>query len=304
MLIARSTKKIVLLIFLSACGIISCTKNNNSSNGNGGASNDSTAAALSVSSASADNAYNDVLQVALETGFDNSIAYMVSNRGQGRVEENSVNTPATPLGLYTCANYTVSPNDTTTFPKTITIDFGVGCTSPDGIFRMGTITCVYSGKVLYPGTTVSVSFSNYSVNGYGLQGTYSIINNSSLAKGISFSTQVSNGNITFPDSTYYTYFGTKTVTQTAGESTPTDITDDVYSITGNNYFYSSASGNSILDSITTPLTKAEACGYISAGVISFVFNKTINGTLNFGNGTCDSLATINIGPFTDNIILQ
>ena len=190
MLIARSTKKIVLLIFLSACGIISCTKNNNSSNGNGGASNDSTAAALSVSSASADNAYNDVLQVALETGFDNSIAYMVSNRGQGRVEENSVNTPATPLGLYTCANYTVSPNDTTTFPKTITIDFGVGCTSPDGIFRMGTITCVYSGKVLYPGTTVSVSFSNYSVNGYGLQGTYSIINNSSLAKGISFSTQV------------------------------------------------------------------------------------------------------------------
>jgi hypothetical protein len=293
----------ISLLILSATLIMSCSKSNNSSHSNG-TSDDSTAAGLSSSAASADNAYNDVLQVALETGFDNQIAYLVSRSQQGTVQSNSLQGPAQPLGIYTCANYTLSPNDTSTFPKTVTVDFGSGCTSADGITRKGEITCVYSGKILYPGTTVSVSFTNYSVNGYGLQGTYSITNNSSIAKGISFSTRVSSGNISFPDASYYTYSGDKTLTQTAGASTPADISDDVYSITGSNSIFNSATGNSLQDSITTALTKAEACGYISSGVISFVFNDSVDGTLDFGSGTCDSLATVKIGPFSENIILK
>jgi hypothetical protein len=297
-------RSLSLLLFILSTLIFSCSKTNNGSSSSS-TTDDSTAANLSSSSNSADNAYNDVLQLSLETGFDNNIAYMVSMLGQGKVQINSLHPGAiAPLGIYTCATYTVSPNDTSTFPKTITVNFGAGCTSPDGVTRKGSIAFVYTGKILYPGTTVSVSFTNYSVNGYALQGTYSISNNSSLAKGISFSTQVSNGNITFPDAGYYTYSGSKTITQTAGASTPSNLSDDVYSITGSNTIYNSSTGNTLQDSITSPLTKAEACGYISSGVVSFVFNNSLTGTLDFGNGSCDSLAIVKIGSFSENIILK
>ncbi len=298
------TRNLSILMIIFSTLIFSCTKNNNSSS-TSSTTDDSTAASLSASSSSADNAYNDVLQLALETGFDNNIAYLVSTEGQGKVQVNSQQSGTIePLGIYTCASYTVSPNDTSTFPKTITVDFGAGCTSPDGVSRKGSIALVYTGKILYPGTTVSVTFTNYSVNGYGLQGTYSISNNSSLAKGISFTTQVTNGNITFPDAGFYTYAGSKIVTQTAGASTPSNISDDVYSITGSNTMYSSSTGNSLQDSITSALTKAEACGYISSGVVSFVFNNSVKGTLDFGTGACDSLATVKIGLFSEDIILK
>ena len=85
------------------------------------------------------------------------------------------------------------------YPKTLTLDFGTGCTSADGIMRKGKLIYLFSGPLLLPGATASVSFNQYIVNGYGILGTYTITNNSSESLGISFTTQVTNGIITYPD---------------------------------------------------------------------------------------------------------
>src|SRR6516225_12334029 len=65
----------------------SCKKDNNTGSS---PSNDSTAANQSASSISADNAYDDVFQTAIQTGYDNNIAYRVSLPENGQVQSNAV----------------------------------------------------------------------------------------------------------------------------------------------------------------------------------------------------------------------
>ena len=285
-----------LVTALNSCKKDSSTPNNSSNN------TDTTAANASASTTLADNAYDDVFQTAVQTGYDNNIAFGTQSVGVGQVQTNSVHGSTATNSINGCAVYTVTPNDNTTFPKTIVVDFGTGCTSAAGITRIGKITYVFSGKLINPGTTVSASFTNYSVNGYQLKGTYSITNNSSLANGIAFTTSVTDGNIVFPDQTSYSYAGSKTVKQTAGMSTTMDASDDVYSITGNNTF--SANGNTIVNTITTPLSRAYSCEWVGSGIISFTYNTDTKGTLDFGNGTCDGDVTIKVGTFTKTITFQ
>jgi len=302
MRIVTFIKPLFAICVASSIIITGCKKSNNSSPTTAG--DDSTAANMSGTAATADNAYNDVLQIALEGGLDNNIAYIASQASRGNVTTNGVHQAYSVNGInsLSCATYTLTPADTSTFPKTLVVDFGTGCTSNDGITRKGKITYILTGKVLLPGTTISATFESYSVNNYQLEGTYSITNNSTLA-GISFTTKVTSGKITFPDATFYNYAGDKTIKMTAGMSTPTDPSDDVYSITGSNSISSSA-GNSLVANITTVLSKSYTCKHVSSGIVSFIYNNNIHGTLDFGNGTCDDQATIKVGTFTKNITLN
>lgn len=299
-------KPLFAVIIVTALVSTGCKKdNNNSNNNNNNTDNDdSTAVDMSGSSAIADNAYNDVLQTVIEGGSDNNIAYMVSQASRGTVETNGVHNGVSVTGItsFTCATYTLTPADVSTFPKTLVVDFGSGCTSNDGITRKGKITYVLSGKVLMPGTTITATFQNYAVFGYQLEGTYSITNTSTMA-GASFTTKVTGGKITFPNTYWYTYSGDKTIKLTAGAATPSDLTDDVYSIEGSNSF-ASALGNTLEVTITTKLSKSYTCHNIGSGVISFTFNNKINGTLDFGDGTCDNQATISVGAITKQVTLE
>ncbi|HMH33380.1 MAG TPA: hypothetical protein VK543_10140 [Puia sp.] len=299
--------KMMPVLLLSATLMItmdSCKKDSNNPP-NSSTNNDTTAADLSASTTVADNYYDDIFQTAVQTGYDNSIAYKSNSGGTGDVQVNTTHAAESALGtegVNGCAIYVRTPDDNSTFPKTISVDFGTGCTSTSGVTRKGKITYVFSGKLITPGTTVSATFTNYSVNDYQLQGTYSITNNSSLANGIAFTTKVTGGSIIFPDQRSFTYTGTKTVTQTAGISTTTDPTDDVFSIIGNNSF--SANGNTLVNTITTPLSKAYSCKFVGSGIISFTYNTNTKGTLDFGSGGCDGDVIIKVGPYTTNVTFQ
>ena len=288
---------IVLAILLS----ISCQKDNNSQP-TGNTSSDTTAAQLSAATTLADNAYDDIFQTAVQTGYDNNIAYKTSQPGDGQIQVNTTRSVETSFGVNGCAVYTVSPNDNTTFPKTITVDFGSGCTDAVGVTRKGKITYIFSGKLINPGTTVSATFTNYSISGYQLQGTYSITNNSSIANGIAFTTKVTGGSIVLPDQRSFSYEGNKSVTQTAGATTTMDATDDVYSITGTNTF--STTGITLVNNVTKALTKAYTCKYIGSGTISFTYNNSTKGTLDFGSGTCDGDVVIKVDAYTLNYTFQ
>lgn len=68
-----------------------------------------------------------------------------------------------------CATVTVTPQNG--FPKTVVIDFGTGCTSPNGITRSGRIRIVISDSLRKPGSTAVMTFDNYYVNNYKKEGT-------------------------------------------------------------------------------------------------------------------------------------
>jgi hypothetical protein len=190
-----------------------------------------------------------------------------------------------------CATVTITPADTVTYPKTMVIDYGSGCTSSTGVTRKGKLTVTLTGKIRKSGSVVTVSFTDYYVNGYKVEGTFSITNNST-ANGLVFTTQTTNGKVTFPSGAWFSHSGTKTFTQTGGIGTVT-FTDDVYTITGN-FSNANSEGKSVSGTITTPLVKSMSCKNIMAGVIQFTYNG-IKGTLDFGSGTCDNAATLTVG---------
>ena len=285
-----------LVAFLAVVLLASCKKDGTTSE-----SKETTAANLSDSSTAADNAYYDVLNNAFVGFADNSSVWNASAQtGKTTTFSTQVEGITTHIG---CAIYTIDDTIPGEYPKTLTLDFGTGCTSADGILRKGKITYLFSDPLLVPGATATVTFNSYVVNGFGVEGTYTITNNSSELAGIIFNTQVTNGIITYPGGTNYHYSHNRTYTMTAGVTTPFDISDDVYAVSGNSSF-STPNGSSLVCNITTPLVRAVSCHNVSSGVISFVYNQVVNGSVDFGDGTCDNQAVLTVGAMQRTITLR
>jgi hypothetical protein len=266
-----------------------CKKDSNSSS----SSDNNNAANMSADGTTADNAYDDAFNIAVQTDYDKGIN-SVTQKGNG----------ATTLGYNFCANVTTSSNGST-FPDTVTVDFGSGCTSLDNISRSGSIVYIFSGKLSSNGTTVSATFNNYTVNGYKLTGTYSITNNTTNILAPSFTTSVSNGSVVYPNATSYTFSGTKTVNVTSSNNS-TNIDSLIFTASSGNYSIGNSFGESIAATITAPLVRKLSCGFISTGVLSFTYSKgnsSVKGTLDYGDGTCDNSALITIGAFTKNVTI-
>jgi hypothetical protein len=189
-----------------------------------------------------------------------------------------------------CATVSVTPQNT--FPKTIVIDFGNGCTSVDGVSRAGKINIILSDSVHHPGATAVMTFTNYSTVGYKVEGTITWTN-TSTPNGISWTRQITNGKVTEPLGGYYwTHEGTKNVTQTAGASTPLNLLDDVYSVTGS-HTVTNPAGKTRTVTILEALEKKTTCHNVSKGKMK-IQAQTHFAVLDYGDGTCDNVAVITI----------
>lgn len=202
-----------------------------------------------------------------------------------------VNGTAETTNILSCATVTVTPQNT--FPKTITVDFGAGgCVSNDGISRKGKINITLSNYLHNPGTTAVMTFENYYTAGFKVEGTITWTN-TSTQNGISWTRQITNGRVTEPLSGYYwTHEGTKNVTQTAGANTPLNLLDDVYSVTGT-HTVTNPAGKTRTVTITEALEKKTTCHNVSKGKMK-IQATTHFAILDYGDGTCDNIATITI----------
>jgi len=286
----------ILAVFVSAIILAnSCSKSSNSnSNNSNSQTNDNNAANTTAKAATADYAYDDAFNIAVQTGNDQGLDNLM--RIKGGVSTLGYNI----AGAYYCANVTVSGSS---FPVTVTVDFGSGCKSADSVTRSGSITYVFSGHLSIPGTTISATFNNYVVNGYQLNGTYSISNTTTNISSPQLTTSVSNGSITFPSDTVYYLNRTKTVAVVSGSIS--DISTLVFNITGN-FSFGSSFGDSLTATISTPLERKETCNWVDSGIVSFTYSKSgvsVSGTLDYGSGTCDNQAEILIGSFTEEITI-
>ena len=192
------------------------------------------------------------------------------------------------LGL--CATITVTPNDST-YPKTITIDFGNGCICADGKFRKGAIIIHLTGPIRRSGSVMTINFRDFYLNRAHIEGT-KVVSNLSENSNIKFTVQVVGGKVTFPNGRGWQYDGLKYVAQVEGGVTRT-IRDDVYRIEGRSKTQFN-NGLTVNLNTETPLIKKVVCPWVSNGVLKIKINARVL-FLDFGapdNGNCDNKALL------------
>ncbi len=194
------------------------------------------------------------------------------------------------LRLGPCATITVTPNDST-YPKTITIDFGNGCICADGKFRKGAIVIHLTGPIRRSGSVMTINFRDFYLNRAHIEGT-KVVSNLSANSNIKFTVQVVGGKVTFPNGRGWQYDGLKYVAQVEGGATRV-IRDDVYRIEGRSKTQFN-NGLTVNLNTETPLIKKVACPWVSNGVLKIKINARVL-FLDFGapdNGHCDNKALL------------
>ena len=255
-----------------AAGFSSCKKDNS---GTTASDEVATTFELSGDQAISDNLNSDAEYVLSEAAVDGNFA---GARITGVVQT---------MNVLSCAKVTTTPG----FPKTITIDFGTGCTSNRGVTRSGKINVTLSDSLRTPGSVAVMTFINYYVSGFKKEGTVTWTNTSQ--GGIrSWERTCANGKITAPNGKYWLHSGTQDVVQTAGASTPLNLLDDVFSTTGS-HTVTNAAGKTRTCEITEALEKKVICENIDMGKIK-IQGPNHAAVIDFGDGTCDRIATITI----------
>ena len=263
---------LVMATILSASMFYSCSKDDSPDNAT--PPEDLTAQELTAARIQSDLVFDDVSSEVLQVTLNGT-------------------TGAASTTSAACATVTISPQDLTTWPKTITIDYGsTGCTGINGWVRKGKISYTLTKLPRETGAVVNVSFDNYFVNGYKLEGSYSITNNGSADANLNITTRLVNGKITYPDGKWYTRTSTINWQQVAGSATAS-VLDDEFNVTGEAVIKSSAN-NELITSSKTPLLRKVTCGNFVSGQLNVAYNG-IAGVLDFGGGTCDKKATLSLG---------
>jgi hypothetical protein len=266
------TSKILLVAAIGALTAWSCQKND---------TNDSSLEAMSkVESVNLVASIDEVDGLLDETIFyANNFIDFNSPAGKGDHHDRS--------GFFaSCTTFTKETLENTT---TLTIGFELDCTDRNGNALSGTATVSWTSTDT--SGERSVTFADFTVNGYVVNGTKSFSYTSSNANGNP--EMSSNVDITIlTDSGTISKVGTKLVEVTAGSDTDTYVDDEITTMGSSTY--TAADGSVMSMTITMPLVKPAECEYIALGVKEYSKND-LTATLNYGDGTCDDQATLTVG---------
>lgn len=198
---------------------------------------------------------------------------------------------------FTCATVTLvfeGDNQPGNPHGVITIDFGDGCTGPNGRVRKGRILIEFLGKRFFPGSMVTISTDGYTVDGVAIDGTRTEVNATDSEESSPKFNISENVTVTFLDGTTATRISERTRTWIR-QNNPLN---DSWTVTG------TASGKTRRDKnyvmiITKALVFKRACALESKVVIPVEGTKTLTVdnkliTTDFGDGTCDTKVTITI----------
>jgi hypothetical protein len=194
---------------------------------------------------------------------------------------------------------------------TKTIDFGTtGCTMPNGNVLKGKIILTFVYQPTATSHVITCTFNNFYHNLRKIDGTKTYTRTLTVATAASPSHPIwvmnMNLTITLPDGRVLTRVGSRTGEIITGYSTPTDWTDNVYSVTGN-WVTTFPNNNARTSTITSPLLVKLPCvptnSALSQGIITFT-RGTQTATLDYGNGACDNLAVFTYNGVAYNIILN
>lgn len=234
-------------------------------------------------------------QAAAEAGFDDVYKVTESAIKDNDLEKSSSNFAS----IYgNCATVTINPPlPDTTFPKTITIDFGsTNCEDAYGVNRRGQIIATITGKYRDSLTTITVTPQNYYLNDNKIEGTKTVQNIGKNNDGnMEFTVDITNGKVTYTNGDFTTYESSRVREWVVGESTSglVGILDDEYDITGT-ASGTDRTGRDYDMTITSPLRVAVLCRWVKQGVIEIQPEDLYLRTVDFGNGDCDATVSVEI----------
>ena len=174
----------------------------------------------------------------------------------------------------------------------ISVDFADGCTDPRGNVRRGRIVITYAGRWNIPGSSWTIRFEGYSINGIAIAGTRTVTNISESTEGIqSFTVELEDGTMTWPDGS----IARRRLHHRR------EVHRDGNNILNRLIIYGTAEGNHrngrvFYIEILEPLIYDRECA--SEGTIIPVEGKKLikHGereiTVDYGDGTCDNVVTI------------
>jgi hypothetical protein len=178
--------------------------------------------------------------------------------------------------------------------KTVTIDFGeVNCLCNDGRERRGKIIMVHEGQYYDSLVFITVTFEDFYVDDNQILGEKTI-SKSINADGNRESAIIISGSMVFADgSGTITYESEKVRTIVEGSDTRTKR-DDVTETTGSSSCVL-ADGTESSMTILSPLVRINEVGcmmYIVKGIREISVQGASSLTIDYGDGTCDNLATV------------
>ncbi|RED22038.1 hypothetical protein BD847_3535 [Flavobacterium cutihirudinis] len=208
--------------------------------------------------------------------------------------------------LPSCATVTTVLTNNT---WTRTVDFGVeGCTLENGNTVKGKMVISFSNDFETSTQTISYTFDGFYHNGKKLQGSKTIERTVKttdlLATAHPVFTAAIDLTITFDDGGVYTRKGNLVKEQVEGFDTWFNWEDNAYLVTGSGTT-TFPNGDTFSAEITTPLQFKASCKKSVAvkGVVSITKNGA-TAVIDYGNGDCDTLATITKDGVTEEVDLK
>lgn len=195
-----------------------------------------------------------------------------------------------------CVEITDSGEDV--YPRTITIDFGDDCFTPNGLQRTGTIEVVLTGDVRNEeGAVRTVTFEDLTIGDVmTVNGTRTLTNTGQNEEGQWTFAQETSTTIDRPVlDIVRTYAGTRT--WLSGHDTE-ECGDDIWQRDGAGEKTLSNGMNEGVVTVTyDAVVYDRPCGYPVSGTVTLVRNQ-LERIMDFGDGTCDALAELTINGTT------
>ncbi len=198
---------------------------------------------------------------------------------------------------FICKTVTVDKPDSTFFPKTITIDYGEGCSvviNGDTVTRSGIIEIYITDRWFVAGAERTVTFIDFYINDVQVSGSFSVTNLGLNKDGnMVFEIVVDQGEIAYSDTLVYTRTSHRFREWIRHRDPLQDsliVTGDCQGINGDGMHYMHEIGEPLV------MIRCENNRYqwtVVEGTIEMERDGKM-AQLNFGNGTCDHEATLNM----------
>ncbi len=241
----------------------------------------------------AESNYNDVNTMAdASMSLGSSFSFrQATNESGARVED----------VLGGCTTVTI---DSASTNRTLVIDFGTtNCKGADGRNRRGKILATWTGKYRDQGTVINITFDNYFVDDNQIKGTHKTTNMGyNAAQHLVYKIEVDGSIVKANNGGTILWKSTREREWVAGASTPLNILDDTYSITGSANG-TTASGDAYTISITQALVRKMNCYWFESGKLEVTPAGRLTRILDYGNTGCDNKATVTINNTVFNVQL-
>lgn len=202
-----------------------------------------------------------------------------------------------------CPSITISNPSDALWPKTITVDYGTGCTGFNDNTRSGKIIIVITGPRWEVDSKKTATFENYFFNGIQVEGTKEYQNMGyNTNQNLVFSAKLMNGKLTLPDGKIIERSFEHQKEWIAGMMTR-NIWDDEFLITGTGTG-KNINGYAFTNTIMTALHWKRSCRFVVSGIVNIEREGADPVEINYGEGECDAVASVTCAGETQQIQLR